>query len=213
MRRGLDAIDADLRGGPGESIAAALMELISLTSRPPSMDDAIAAAYMASMPKAMWDYPIDVVRNACTQWRRIPGQGRWWPTEQDLRAQCDELVRSRRNLRDAAQSLLNALQAEESAPRQRSVFPVGATKAYVREVGERLGHGFTFSWLSGRTCAFDERTVYTIALAQTRLTEATGALIEKHGVSVVTCLDVTKRFYEDEDVRAMTQAKKPKRRA
>lgn len=113
LARGIHALTEELRGGPGEAIAASLMELISVTSRPPSMDDAMAAAYMTAMPKAMWDYPIDVVRMACTNWRRVPSHGKWWPTEQDLRAQCEKLFDGRRRLIGRAHSLLHALEFRE----------------------------------------------------------------------------------------------------
>jgi len=60
-----------------------------------------------------WDYPMDVVANACRNWRKVPAKGRWWPTEQDLRAQCEPLFAPARALRNKAQELLNNLKAEE----------------------------------------------------------------------------------------------------
>ena len=112
-----------------------------MTARPPSMDDGLAAAYMETMPRAMWDYPIDVVRGACANWRRVPSHGKWWPTEQDLRIQCEKLFEPRRKLRAQAMRLLEAFEDEEERAdraRQPSYFPGDKHKVFRDEMRKRF---------------------------------------------------------------------------
>lgn len=101
------------RAGPEAEIESAVASLIAACSRPPWMDEDTAIDYEAALIKACWEYPLDVVQSACENWRRVPGQGRWWPTEADLRAQCNPLFASRKALRDQAKRLFNALEADE----------------------------------------------------------------------------------------------------
>ncbi|HVK81974.1 MAG TPA: hypothetical protein VM915_15340, partial [Verrucomicrobiae bacterium] len=91
------------------------MELIGATDRPPQLDEEKAAARILALRNMAWDYPIDVVRAACRKWRRVPQHGRWWPTEQDLRAQCEPLFSARRKLHAQAMELLRDIEATENA--------------------------------------------------------------------------------------------------
>jgi len=91
----------------------AIVELIGATDRPPQLGDEEAVARVQALKQMAWDYPIDVVQIACRNWRRVPSKGRWWPTEQDLRAQCEPLFAPARALRNKAQELLTNLKAEE----------------------------------------------------------------------------------------------------
>jgi hypothetical protein len=213
MLRGVEALNRELAGGPGEAIAAALMELIAVTSRPPQMDDVMAAAYMETMPKAMWEYPIDVVRGACARWRLVPNAGNWWPTEQQLREQCETLFKSRRDLRAEAMRVLRRLESqEEGVKRGRSFAPYGRTEKYVNACREAFGPGFVYSYLSNRTCDFTDTTIYTIGLSVERLTQRSSALLTQFGVTLKQCPDTTRRFYDEEDARAVFDAPAPKKK-
>src|SRR5690606_3150339 len=94
-------------------IAAAIMELLGATDRPPQLSEEEALARTAALNNMAWEYPIDVVERACREWRKVPAKGRWWPTEQDLRAQCEPLVQPRRDLFNEAKALLSSLRAQE----------------------------------------------------------------------------------------------------
>ena len=142
LSEGIKALDKELAGGPQKPIGAAILELLGATDRPPQLSDVEAVARTQALKQMAWDYPIDVVQNACRQWRRVPSKGRWWPTEQDLRAQCEPLFASRRSLRNKAAQLLTALEAEEDHARRRNVEPSyfagDLHKAFKARMAERL---------------------------------------------------------------------------
>jgi hypothetical protein len=119
------------------------MELIGATDRPPQLDEEKAAARILALRNMAWDYPIDVVQAACRKWRRVPQHGRWWPTEQDLRAQCEPLFSSRRKLHAQAAELLRDMEATEEAERrsqQASPFASDEHRAFRNEMRGRLNH-------------------------------------------------------------------------
>ena len=113
LREAIRDLDQELAGGPKDLIAAAIMELLGATDRPPQLDEEKAAARVVALRNMAWDYPIDVVQAGCRNWRRVPNYGRWWPTEQDLRAQCEPLHADSRALRNSAAELLKHLEVEE----------------------------------------------------------------------------------------------------
>jgi len=217
LRAAIEEMDAskDFKRGPETKIRNAIFELISVTSRPQTIDDAKEIAYQEALCKALLEYPTDVVILACQNWRRIPSAGRWWPSEQDLRVQCDLLVKPRQDLRDEAESLLRYMERRETAEGSRSQssrlpYPNGKTEKFFNEVMKGFGPAFCKSWLSHRTCEFSEDTIYTIGLAVDRLTQNCSGLLKQHGVKLERCEEVTKRFYADEDAKA--PAAPPKRR-
>jgi len=144
LRAGLRALDEELKGGPQKPIGAAILELLGATDRPPQLSDVEAVARTQALKQMAWDYPIDVVQNACRNWRRVPSKGRWWPTEQDLRAQCEPLFASRKSLRTSAANLLQHLEVEEDRAErlrraeQASYFAGDLHKQFRRRMEERL---------------------------------------------------------------------------
>lgn len=217
LRAAVAQIDAspEFKAGPETAIRNAIFELTSVCSRPPSIDDAKEIAYQEALCKALWDYPIDVVQLACENWRRVPGAGRWWPTEQDLRAQCDALVKPRKDLREEAASLLRILERREKAQgrggRERSNQPYGRTLALYGDCMAAHGPAFCKSYLSMRTCEFTDTTIYTMGIVAERLRQRAGILLDKHNVRVVVDADVTARIYADEDARAADRPAQRKR--
>ena len=207
LRSAIAEMDAspEFEAGPEDEIAKAIMELISLTQRPPSKDDVKEAPYVEGLCRMAWEYPIDVVQNACRNWRRIPGSGRWWPEEQDLRAQCDQLVKPRKDLRDEAVSLLRLLERKEAGSRpgrERSNQPYGRTLAFQNDCMASHGPAFVRSWVSMRTCEFSEDTIFTMGIVADHLNKTASLLLAKHGVKAVRCPHTTERVYADEDARA-----------
>jgi len=180
---GIQALNKELAGGPGDAIASVLLQLISATSRPPWMDDAVASAYMTTMPKAMWDYPIDVVRSACANWRRVPQHGKWWPTEQDLRVQCEKLFESRRKLRAQAMKLLSDLEAqEEHAARmaQPSAFAGDACKSFKDAMKRRLRPLRYEAYFNADEIMYGNNTIICRSHASFNMVHEEGADLLKH---------------------------------
>jgi hypothetical protein len=211
LRAGIDALDELLSAGPKQRISAAILELLAATDRPPSLADTPALARREALKQMAWDYPIDVVEQACRDWRKVQNFGRWWPAEQDLRALCEKIAKPREHLRRAAVALASSIEAQERrGSRARNHTPFGRTDKFYSAVMESHGPAFCKSWLSHRTCEFSEDTIYTIGLAVDRLTQKCGGLLKMHGVKLERCEEVTKRFYADEDARAPSAP--PKRR-
>jgi hypothetical protein len=112
------AIDVEVRAGADPREAAGLLSIIEAACQPDdgatvatrelaklrrmtvsraSDDDDVglmAAAYIDELS----EYPPDVIEAACTRWRN---RERWFPAWAELKAECDRLVRGRRDLRSA----------------------------------------------------------------------------------------------------------------
>lgn len=195
----------------------AVLALTAATSRPAWMDEPTALAYVATIVKALFDFPIDVVKLACENWRRIPNHGRWWPTEQDLRVQCEEIFEPRKALLQSTRHLFQAMDSIEredakarAEPRTRATQPHGRTLDFYDAVVKNFGPNYAKSWLSSRTCDFGPSTIYTHGLGVERLSREFSGLLKRHGVTVERCEKVTKRFYEAQDLLAQFEAPKKK---
>lgn len=205
---GLIALNKLMAIGPKQKIAAAIIELLAATDRPPSLSDTAALARREALKKMAWEYPINVVETACRDWRKVQNFGRWWPAEQDLRALCEKIVKPQKQLRDEAESLLRFLKRREEQAQSGSVRnsrgnqPFGRTLAFVNDCMASHGPPFIRSYLTHRTCDFTEDAIFTMGFVAERLNQRAGGLLSKHGVKVVVCPDVTARIYDDEDRRA-----------
>lgn len=212
MRQGIEAFDEAMQGGPQNAINLAVAELIGATDRPPQLGDEAAVARVAALKQMAWEYPLDVIQDACRQWRRVPNYGRWWPTEQDLRAHCEAFVKSRRDLRDQAARLLSALEANEqpasNRERQRSLQPRGQTKAFVDRVREHphLGHPFVRSYLSDMTCDFTEDAIFVAYSTQVeRIRQRCADLLREFpGVKIIHDRQTNERCNRDQDAMGNT---------
>lgn len=191
LRAGLRALDEELKGGPQKPIGAAILELLGATDRPPQLSDVEAVARTQALKQMAWDYPIDVIQNACRNWRRVPSKGRWWPTEQDLRAQCEPLFASRRALRTSAANLLHNLEVEEDrADRMRraeqaSYFAGDLHKEFRRRMETRL--------LSDQVTAYfaPNQIKYVGSSTVHVRTLVARAIFERYGLDVIGELGIT----------------------
>lgn len=141
LAEGIAALDQSLAGGPTQLISAAILELIGATDRPPQLSDEEATTRVHVLKQMAWDYPMDVVASACRNWRKVPAKGRWWPTEQDLRAQCEPIFAPAKALRNKAQELLMNLKAEEehvARSAKPSYFAGDKHRAFRAEMEKRL---------------------------------------------------------------------------
>lgn len=129
--------------GAEEEIEAAVIQLKAATMRPMWMDAQDAVAYEEALIKACEDYPIDVVQEACANWRKVPDHGKWWPTEQDLRAQCEKVFAPRRSLFNKARVLLQDLRAKEDEAQRandRSAFAGDRQRQFREEMRKRMNN-------------------------------------------------------------------------
>lgn len=127
--------------GDPDEIEAAVVQLKAATMRPVWMDAEDAIAYEDVLIKACQDYPIDVVQQGCANWRRVPEHGKWWPTEQDLRAQCEKVFAPRKNLFNRARVLLQDLREREREAqrvKQNSPFASDRGRAFREEMRKHL---------------------------------------------------------------------------
>lgn len=176
---------------PGEpdEIAAAVKELTAATSRPPWMDDEVAITYDAALNEALKDYPIDVVQLACKRWRMVPQHGKWWPTEQDLRQQCEMLFQPRRSLFNKARALLQNLRIREDEQRRTktSAFAGRKQDRFRELMRQRMSPSrheayFHYAYLmfSG-----EDELIVSNRCAESVLTEEGGDLLRDLGLRVV----------------------------
>lgn len=191
LRAGLRALDEELKGGPQKPIGAAILELLGATDRPPQLSDVEAVARTQALKQMAWDYPIDVVQNACRAWRRVPSKGRWWPTEQDLRAQCEPLFASRSSLRACAANLLRNLEVEEDRAdrlrraEQASYFAGELHKEFRRCMASRLLPDQVTAYFSPSHIKYvGSATVHVRTLVAQ-------AVFERYGLDVIGELGIT----------------------
>lgn len=124
-----------------EQAEEAVLKLKAMTSRPVWMDGSDAAIYESELIEALKLYPIDVVQAACIAWRQVPNHGKWWPTEQDLRVQCEKLYAPRKGLFNKARLLLQDLrirEAEKNRANDASYFAGEVHKRFRAEMAKRL---------------------------------------------------------------------------
>lgn len=198
LRQAIADLDEELRGGPKDMIAAAIMELLGATDRPPQLDEEKAAARVVALRNMAWDYPIDVVQRACRNWRKVPNYGRWWPAEQDLRAQCEPLHADDRALRNKAAQLLNNLEAEEEHAKRReapSYFAGDKHKAFKARMAQCLTSKQMRAYFDPAHIRYIGQSVIHVR------THVALAIFESYGSDVMADLGVTVRHAPEDFVR------------
>lgn len=124
-----------------EQAEEAVIRMKAMTNRPMWMDGEDADHYETGLIEALKLYPIDVVQLACVAWRQVPGHGKWWPTEQDLRALCERFYGPRRGLLNKARLLLQDLrirEAEANRANDASYFAGEKHQRFKAEMAKRL---------------------------------------------------------------------------
>lgn len=192
LREGLRGLEQDMAPGPKERISAAIMEMIGATDRPPQLDEEKAAARIIALRNMAWDYPVDVVELACRNWRRVPNFGRWWPAEQDLRAQCEPLVDSRRRLRGKVMRMLGELETieeQEERARRPSPFTGDKFKRFRDEMEKRMRPARFDAYFHRSEMLFkgDNTMLVRCSTAETVLRNEGADLLREMGLRVVYC--------------------------
>lgn len=186
LTRGIEALNRELKGGPTERIAQALMVLIAVTRRPSSMDDDRAKLYFGVIQQAMMDYPVDIVEEGLAQWRKGP-QGEWWPAEAELRRVCEKLFEPRRALRNKAIALLERIEDEEARAAKPSPFAGGRQQRFREEMRKRLTLArfdayFHYAYLMFQG---EDAIVVSNLAAERVLTTEGGDLLKQLGLRVI----------------------------
>lgn len=192
-----------------DEVENAVVQMKAMTSRPVWMDAEDAAAYETALIEACRGYPLDVVQTACKAWRLVPNQGKWWPTEQDLRQQCENIFRPRRALWEEANNLLRSLKAGEESPRQsRSMHPTGRVREFIERVRAHphLGQPFVKSYLSDLTCDFSANTIFVAYSTQAeRIPQRCAEILRDFpGLKIVHDRLTTERCNRDQDAMGNT---------
>ena len=173
-----------------EQAEEAVIRMKAMTSRPMWMDGEDADHYEAGLIEALKLYPIDVVQAACIAWRQVPNHGKWWPTEQDLRVQCEKLYAPRKGLFNKARLLLQDLrirEAEKNRANDASYFAGEVHKRFRAEMAKRLLPDQMRAYFNTSHIRFvgtSEVLVRTL-VAQ--------AVFERYGLDVMESLGVTVR--------------------
>lgn len=200
---GIAALDQALKGGPQQAISSAIMELLGACDRPPQLDDGSEAARILALKNMAWDYPVDVVQLACRNWRRVPNYGRWWPTEQDLRAQCEPLVEPQRSLRNKAAALKMQLEAQEQRREAPSPFAGDKCGRFRNAMRQRMLPRTFNAYFDPTHIAYRENAILVRSRTAERvLRERGGDLAEQLGLRIefspMVFLNVRDPSYEDD---------------
>ena len=211
-----DALSLDIFHVPSDEdeVEEAVVKLKAATNRPVWMDSEDAVAYESALIEACQEYPIDVVQSACKAWRQIPNHGKWWPTEQDLRQQCEALFKPRDTLFKEAKRLLHSLREREKpgqerqSEQRRSISPYGRTKEFVDRVRQdtRLGQNFVRSYLSDQTCDFTDNTIFVAYSTQAeRIPQRCSWLMREFSdIKIIHDRQTTERCNRDQDAMGNT---------
>lgn len=187
-----------------EQAEEAVIKLKAMTSRPMWMDGSDAAVYESELIEALKLYPIDVVQAACIAWRQVPNHGKWWPTEQDLRVQCEKIYAPRKGLFNKARLLLQDLrvrEAEANRANDASYFGGQVHQRFKAEMAKRL--------LPDQMRAyFDPGHIRFVGSSEVLVrTLVARAIFERYGLDVIESLGVTVRH----DPNAFLRERDPER--
>ncbi len=187
----LAAIDkANARRAPPTQIAKALAVLTAVCAKPSDFDDAKVVLWSERLKQVLAEFPAEIAMAAVSQWPRTD-RGQWWPTEKEIRDQCESHMQFRADLaemllRQRAKALAPP-KAASDAPAHSDGFsaePSGACAAYVEEFGT-IDPRRTETYLKEARFAADGRIGIRQPLACFTLESAAPGLMKKHGVRVV----------------------------
>lgn len=181
--------------GP-QPLMAALASLAAVTAQPKGSDEENLEAGLRRFLRMLLDFPADVAFEAVNEWPKTPG-GKWWPTEAELRLECEKRVDYRRRLKKQVEDAQRAVQrgAHSAKGELRRLEPHGATAAFYAAVEAKYGHNYAFAWLNRRNCDFTGSTVYTTGLGKERLGAQCSYLAKAAGVDIQRCKMVEDRFH------------------
>lgn len=187
--RALQVVAEECAPATHDELTFALGYLASVTTGDKSRSPEVMQVSARALVEAMREFPREAALGAIRAWPKSEN-GKWWPTENELRAQAD--ARGWRSMRLHGHLRAAANQAGAAAP--RSDEPSQALTPYLEEVTKIYGAPFVKSWLSPLTCQFQGKTIWTHPLGRERLVERTSGLLEKHDVLVMTDAEARQHF-------------------
>lgn len=132
------ADQAERRASPTQ-LAKALAVLTAVCAKPADFDDAKVVLWSERLKQVLAEYPGDIALAAVSGWPRTEN-GKWWPTENEIRSECDIHMRFRERLRfemERAQCTVRPLDPATKYDDGMHDTPSGATEAFVQKVYNR----------------------------------------------------------------------------
>ena len=191
-----------------DDLLMALIWLASVTTGDKLRDPDMMRASARALVSALREYPADAALSAIKDWPKAEG-GKWWPTENELRAEADKRSASRTRLRDHVRH--HAEQVDPRAPRRTE--PFGKTAEFVKRVREVWGDPYVRSWLTGTTCQFEDAVIWTTPYNCGRLHNAHSVMLFDLGVKILSDDQSRAHFQQQTQIYEVIAAEKaPKKR-
>lgn len=168
-------------------LAQALAVITAVCAKPADFDDAKVVLWSERLKRVMAEYPAAISLTAINEWPKSPN-GKWWPTENELRELCEGLMAFRKALERALNferdRMLMPVQSVKPFDDGFQPAPTGATAAYVAELKARDPRCAALYLDDARFTA--DRIGVRGSLARFTLERAAPGLLAKHGVRVVS---------------------------
>lgn len=170
-----------------KDIAKGLAVLTAVCAKPADFDDAKIVLWSERLKQVLQEVPAEIALAAIEGWPKTEN-GKWWPTENEMREQITRRLSLRGCIlwafRDAmADAEWRQAHAPTSSLDGFESEPIGATAAYCEEF-RALDEGRYLSYLQSARFAAD-RIGLREAFAGDALERAAPGLLAKHGVRVV----------------------------
>lgn len=98
-KHALAILDDDSRPAEVSQISKALGIVVAVCVRPADMDDPKVFVWGDRMRRVLGEYPASVALTALNEWPRTDS-GKFWPTEHEMRIECDARMALRNRMRD-----------------------------------------------------------------------------------------------------------------
>lgn len=170
------------------TLAHALREMTEVTRPRPNQDEESVEICIGRLYRVLREFPDDVALRAVDEW---PRRNQFFPTECELRVQCDNVIA------DMARA-----EAASNVPREEGRFshPVGRSEYFVNQVRKRFGDAYVKSWMSGGINAlFSDNVVYVTIIGHERLMRDCHDLAHEASIWIVAsdeCLNNLNRYCE-----------------
>lgn len=182
--------EANLRRATATQIAKGLAVLTAVCAKPADFDDAKVVLWSERLKMVLQEYPDDIAMAAVSEWPKTE-TGKWWPTENEIRSECNSLMALRRNLAHALAETIRQQRFVESINESAdpindgfSADPEGETLAYVNAM-HNAHPNKAAAYLTG--ARYKGRTIgIRYPLAAMALEDAAPGLLASYGVRIVS---------------------------
>lgn len=181
--------EANLRRATATQIAKGLAVLTAVCAKPADFDDAKVVLWSERLKMVLQEYPDEIAMAAISDWPKTE-TGKWWPTENEIRSECNALMALRRNLAHALAEAIRQQRFTEADPTIDpikdgfSADPEGDTLAYVNAM-HNSHPSKAAAYLTG--ARYKGRTIgIRYPLAAMALENAAPGLLASYGVRIVS---------------------------